>query len=126
MKKGSHLLHKLLELRNQMKLYHWQTEQHSRHIAADKFLDKAEDIIDSIIEAYQGKYKTIDLDKNNKEIKLHNIKDKDIEKYLKTVRDFLVKEYEEYIDKDEDTDLLNLRDELIANINITLYLFSQK
>lgn len=126
MKKPSHLLNKLLEIRNQMKLYHWQTEQHGRHIAADKFLDKAEDIIDSIIEAYQGKYKTIELDSDNKEIKLHNIKDKDIEKYLKTVRDFLVKDYEEYIDKDEDTDLLNLRDELIAGINITLYLFRQK
>ena len=45
---------------------------------------------------------------------------------MKTVRDFLVKDYGEYVDESSDTDLLNLRDELLANLNITLYLFHQK
>jgi hypothetical protein len=125
MKPASELLNRLLQLRNQMKLYHWQTKMHSRHKSADKFLTKAEEITDQIIEAYQGKYKTIELNNKNKDIKLDNIKDEDIEKFLLTMRDFLVKDYHLYIDN-SNTDLLNLRDELIANINITLYLFHQK
>ncbi len=126
MTKQSKLVNKLLELRNQIKLYHWQTKMHSRHVSADKFLIKAEKIIDHIIETYQGKYGTIMLNKNNKDIKLNNIKDEDIEKYLKTIKDYLIKDYPNIINKNVNTDLLNLRDELLSNINITLYLFHQK
>lgn len=125
MKSGSELLNKLLELRNQMKVYHWQTKMYSRHKASDKFLEKANTLIDNIIEGYQGKYKTIYLNSNNKSIKLDNIKDDDIEKYLITIRKFFVEDFDKYINKNTNTDLLNLRDELIANINITLYLFKQ-
>jgi hypothetical protein len=99
---------------------------HSRHVSADKFLDKAEEIIDNIIETYQGKYDTIYLNNNNKNIKLHNIEDDDIEEYLVTIRNFLVETYPKYINKNVNTDLLNLRDELLQNINKTLYLFHQK
>lgn len=125
-KNNAKLVNQLLQLRNQIKLYHWQTDMHSRHVSADKFLDKAEKIIDNIVESYQGKYGIIYLNGNNKNIKLDNIKDKDIKKYLLTVRDFLIKIYPQFINKNTNTDLLNLRDELIAEINITLYLFNQK
>ena len=124
MKDTATLLNKLLELRNQMKLYHWQTESHGHHIASDKFLKKAQNIIDKIVEVYHGKYKIIEL--NDKNIKLQNLKEKDIIKYLITVRDFLVNDYHNYVNKNSNTDLLNLRDELIAEINITIYLFRQK
>jgi len=109
-----------------MKVYHWQTKMHSRHVSADKFLEKAEEIIDQIIEAYQGKYGTISLNNKNKDVKLDNISNGDIEKYLITVREFLVKDYDRLINKNTNTDLLNLRDELLSSINITLYLFRQK
>ncbi len=42
MVKASTLVNKLLELCNQMKLYHWQTKIHSRHVSADKFLTKSQ------------------------------------------------------------------------------------
>ncbi len=122
--KGSELVNELLTLRNQMKLYHWQTKMHSRHVSADKFLTKAEKIIDNIIEAYQGKYGTVML--KNKDIKLDNIKDDEIEKYLLTVRKFLVEDYQNLINKNTNMDLLNLRDELLSTLNVTLYLFHQK
>lgn len=119
----SKLLNKLLEIRNQMKLYHWQTESYARHKAADKFLGKAEDLIDRIIESYQGKYGTINVKNNTNKIELVNIKDDDIVKYLKLVKEFLIKDYPKFITENENTDLLNLRDEFLENINRTLYLF---
>ena len=124
--KGSKLLNKLMEIKNQMKLYHWQTKLYSRHLAADKFLSKAEDIIDNIIESYQGKYGHINLNANNKSIKLDNIRDEDIKKYLLTVREYLVKDYAGMLNKNVNTDLLNMRDELLGALNTTLYLFDQK
>jgi DNA-binding ferritin-like protein len=125
-KKGSELLNQLLILRNQMKLYHWQTDLYSRHKASDKFLKKADNLIDEIIEAYQGKYGLIKLDNKNKNIKLDNINDKDIIKFLLILRDFLQSNFKNFINQNKNTDLLNLRDELISIINITLYLFNQK
>ena|SRR3989304_1490117 len=123
---GSKLINKLLELQNQMKLYHWQTKLYSRHLASDKFLNKAQNIIDNIIESYQGKYGVINMNENNKDIKLHNIKNDDIIDYLEIFREFLIKDYQKLINKNTNTDLLNLRDELLSNLDITIYLFHQK
>lgn len=122
---SSKLIYILLQLRNQMKLYHWQTESYARHKASDKFLKKVTDIIDRLVEAYQGKYGTIYLNNKNKEVKLDNISNKDIVKYLETVRKYM-KEDASILLANDDTDMYNLRDEIIENINITLYLFRQK
>lgn len=124
--KSSNLLNKLLEIRNQMKLYHWQTNSYARHKAADKFLEKTEIIIDKIIESYQGKYNTIRVNKNTNKIKIDNINNKDIENFLIKFKNFLMDDYSKFINLNKNTNLINLRDELIENINITLYLFKLK
>ena len=125
-KKGSKMLNKLLEIKTQLKVYHWQTKLYSRHLAADKFLTKAEDIIDNIIEVYQGKYGVIDLNNKNKNVKIDNISNADITKYLMAIKKYLEEDYVKILNKNVNTDLLNLRDELLASINTTIYLFNQK
>jgi len=125
-KKGSKMLNKLLEIKTQLKVYHWQTKLYSRHLAADKFLSKAEDIIDNIIEVYQGKYGVIDLNNKNKNVKIDNISNADIIKYLMAIKKYLEEDYVNILNKNVNTDLLNLRDELLASINTTIYLFNQK
>ena len=125
-KKGSKMLNKLLEIKTQLKVYHWQTKLYSRHLAADKFLTKAEDIIDNIIEVYQGKYGVIDLNNKNKNVKIDNISNADITKYLMAIKKYLEEDYVKILNKNINTDLLNLRDELLASINTTIYLFNQK
>ena len=49
-------IHFFLQLRNQIKLYHWQTRVYARHIATDQILEKLEKNIDSFVEIYIGKY----------------------------------------------------------------------
>jgi hypothetical protein len=49
-------IHFFLQLRNQIKLYHWQTRVYSRHIATDKILENLDTAIDSYVEVYIGKY----------------------------------------------------------------------
>ena len=45
---------RLLQVRNQMKIYHWQTTSYARHKATDSFLQKFEPLVDRLVEAIQG------------------------------------------------------------------------
>lgn len=121
---SSELLLNLLQLKNQMKLYHWQTSLHSRHIASNKFLEKYSEVLDKLIEAYQGRYGTIKL-KNNNSIKISNIPDDKIIDFLKKMRDYLTDVAPKLFNKNKNGDLFSIRDEILETIDITIYLFNQ-
>lgn len=40
----------------QTQVYHWQSQSYSEHIALNEFYDGLPDMIDGIVESYQGKY----------------------------------------------------------------------
>jgi hypothetical protein len=107
-----------------MKLYHWQTSLHSRHIASNKFLEKYSEVLDKLIEAYQGRYGTIKL-KNNNSIKISNIPDDKIIDFLKKMRDYLTDVAPKLFNKNKNGDLFSIRDEILETIDITIYLFNQ-
>lgn len=124
--KAARILNNLLTLQNQMKLYHWQTKHYSRHKAADKFFKKSLDLTDKIIENFQGRYDhRIHLNKTSNSIRLENLDDDGIIQFLKMNRSFLEDEFPKFLSQ-SNTDILNLRDELLSLINITLYLFTLK
>lgn len=52
---------KFLQLQNQIKILHWQTTSRAEHIAFGEFYEKADKIIDEIVEQIQGKYGRITL-----------------------------------------------------------------
>jgi hypothetical protein len=122
-KLSSELLLNLLQLKNQMKLYHWQTKKHSRHVGSHIFLQKYDDVLDSLIEAYQGKYNTIKL---NKDMKILNIPDNKIIEFLKKAREYLNNIAPKLFNKENNGDLFNLKDEILEIIDKTIYLFKQK
>ena len=66
-------IHFFLHLRNQLKLYHWQTHVYARHIATDKVLEKLDNSIDSFVEVYSGKYGRSKVADKNAIITLHNL-----------------------------------------------------
>ena len=47
---------KSLQVQAQMRLLHWQTTAYAEHIAFGGFYDAADDLIDKLVEAIQGKY----------------------------------------------------------------------
>jgi hypothetical protein len=122
---SSELLINLLQLRDQMKLYHWQTNLHSRHIASDKFLEKYSDVMDNLVEAYQGRYGIIYL-KNKNSVKITDIPDDKIVDFLTQMRTYLTDIAPTLFDKNKNGDLFNIRDEILSNIDVTIYLFNQK
>lgn len=124
--KKSEVLIKLLTLQTQIKLYHWQTESYARHKATDDFTTEIMELVDKFVEVYQGKYGRIKIDRNNCCINLDNITDQKITAFVKTMRKFLHDDLDKFLDSKNDTDLLNIRDEMLSDINQLLYLFTLK
>lgn len=113
----------MLTLRNQIKIYHWQTIKYPRHKATDDLVDKLDDNIDKFVEVYMGKYGRMDFKGKTACIKIHNFHDRDAPNYLKSAVKWLSTSLPKHL-KNTDTDLLNIRDEILAHLNQSLYLFT--
>lgn len=110
-----------LTFQNQLKLYHWQTYVYARHKASDRLYKSISEKIDRFIEVLQGsKEERVGV---NEGIPLNNLSDAGMVQMMKTFRDWLVSDLPNLLET-EDTDLLNIRDEMLADINQGLYLFS--
>ncbi len=113
-------IHYFLQLRDQLKLYHWQTRVYARHIATDNILQSLEKSIDSYVEIYIGKYGRPKMNGKNASITLHNLSEAGASRMLIAAVKYLQK-----INL-PDTDLMSIRDDMIGDINQLLYLFTLK
>jgi len=111
-------------MQEQLRVYHWQTTSYSRHTAFGEAYSDLTDLIDSFMEIYMGKYGRVAIEDGEK-IDLYNLGELGLNDYLTTVTDFLV-QFSETLDQNKDTDLLNLRDEMLAVINKLKYLLTLK
>ena len=118
-------IHFFLHLRDQIKLYHWQTRVYSRHIATDNVLEKLEKSIDSYVEIYIGKYGRPKVSGKNASITLHNLTEAGATRLVNAAVKYLQGPLTKTL-KPIDTDLMNVRDEIIADLNQLLYLFTLK
>ena len=119
----SDLLNKLLSFRQQIQLYHWSTRSYSRHIASGTLYTNLSTLIDKFIEILQGRVDRISYKKIV--LRLKSVNDKKINDVLVDFRDYLqVKLEEELSALTSVSELLNLRDEMLGEVNQTLYLFS--
>lgn len=112
------------ELSNNTKLYHWMTTSFARHKASDKLFESIIDLSDKFMETYMGRYGRPSII-NDKTAKL-NVKtytDKSIIEYYNSCKAILETSFVKQL-KPTDTDLLNIRDELLGSINQVLYLFT--
>jgi hypothetical protein len=118
-------IHFFLNLRDQIKLYHWQTRVYSRHIATDKILESLEKSIDSYVEVYIGKYGRSKISGKNASIVLHNLTDAGAARLVSAAIKYLQGPLTKTL-KPNDTDLMNIRDEMVSDLNQLLYLFTLK
>lgn len=118
-----------LEILMMVKLYHWKTRSYAQHKATDDFYSSLNNHMDTFIEVLMGKTnKRIDLTKH-KTVKLIDItqsvtNNTFIEK-LESFKVYLVGlEQTAFIKSMPCSDLLNIRDEILSDINKLLYLLS--
>ena len=114
-----------LSIRDNVKIYHWQTKSYSRHKASDKLSNVLGDLMDKFLEVMQGsRNKRIQIG-TELPIIIKNQTDTSIVTILKQFRDWLIKNdgLPSFLTK-TDTELLNIRDEILGVVNQTLYLFT--
>ena len=119
---------KFLEMLNTIKLYHWKTYSYATHKATDELYDRLSENMDKFIEVLLGKAQNrIDL------FDVKSIRQRD----MKTPYDFkrVINEYKAYLDDLRlnpvmnlipSTDLFNIRDEILGDLNQFLYLYTFK
>lgn len=122
---SAEILQVLMLLRNQIKVYHWQTFSFGRHKATDDLVSSLDDHIDKFTEVYMGKYGRPKFTSKTGSFKLFDSGDKKAHVLLEEGVRWLTKSLPKHLKK-EDTDLLNIRDEIVGDLNQVLYLFTLK
>lgn len=117
---GGDIVTSLLTIRNQVKLYHWQTGSFARHKATDDLTAALDLNIDSFVESYMGRYGRPTVSGS---IKLHNFSESAARSFVAQQTTYLTKVLPKKL-KSTDTDLLNLRDTILADLTKVLYLFT--
>jgi len=117
-----------LEMLLMIKLYHWKTTSYATHKATDDLYSKLNENIDSFIEILLGKSgKRTDLtDKKN--IRLVDLSSQEsLKREVDEFKGYLVGLNDDKTMKlMSNTDLYNIRDEILGNMNQFLYLLTFK
>lgn len=119
------LMSTFLGIQSQFKVFHWQTQSYAKHIAYGGIYDTLSDLSDEFMETYMGKYGRVALEGEADSILLGNIGEVNIEEFLETIVEFLLS-LNHKLDSNKDSDLLNLRDEMLGAINKLRYLLTLK
>lgn len=117
---GGDIVCTMLTIRNQIKLYHWQTKSFADHKATDDLTAALDTAIDTFVEVYMGKYGR---PKVSKAIKLHNFSSNMARQFVEKQTLYLLNILPRKLKK-TDSDLLNIRDEILAELNKIRYLFT--
>jgi len=122
--KKEFITHTFLEMLDTIKLYHWKTNSYAHHKSTDELHERLQHKTDNFIEIMLGKSKTR-INNIDKHIKLYNLNNKDFNNKLYKYRTLLI-EMDNYLDHKKDTDLMNIRDEMVGEINHYLYISTFK
>lgn len=111
-----------LGLQSQLRICHWQTKGLGRHQAFGGLYEALDPLIDTFLESAMGKYGRFVLDNETKNIELNNLSEIDTKSLIIKIREILAG-MSESLDP-SDTDLLNIRDEMLAEVNKFAYLLT--
>jgi hypothetical protein len=115
---------KLIQIQTQFKFLHWQTFGDAKHKAYGEIYDLLGDNIDTFVEVMMGKQGRVEFDPEFS-IMFQDIKNLSVQNFLDSITEFLVGMTEQ-LDKRYDTDLLNIRDEMLGDINQLKYRLTLK
>ena len=113
----------MIGLEQELRILHWQTNSSAQHKAFGETYSALGDLIDSFMESFMGRYGRIEL--RDESIQLFNMANLDLKDFLDGACDFLCS-LSEVLNPEKDTDLLNIRDEMLAEITKLKYLLTLK
>ena len=117
---------KFLELLLMIKLFHWKTTSHSIHKATDELYSKLNEHIDKFSEILLGKTGVRTNLLNKHKISLIDLSNKDqLIKKVNFYKSYMINlSANTFIRSMSNTDLLNIRDEILGDLNQFLYLLT--
>jgi Family of unknown function (DUF5856) len=123
----SNIVCTFLEMLNMVKLYHWKTYSFSTHKATDELYGDMNTNVDAFVEVLLGKAGTPRVNLvHTKSLPLYDFSS--VGPFKQRIAEF--KLYLEHMSKSptlmNDSDLLNIRDELLGNLNKFTYLLTLK
>jgi DNA-binding ferritin-like protein len=115
---------RFLSLLNIVKIYHWKTHSYPTHKATDELYDKLNENIDKFIEVLLGKF---DNRINLTKVKSIPIKDftslEQMKREIVNYKGYLIGlDYNKTMRSMSNSDLYNIRDEILGDLNQFLYL----
>ena len=117
------IVENFIEMLNNVKLYHWNTHSFSQHKATDELHERLSEHVDKFVEILLGK-KESRIKQTNAKIHLINCHNtKSFKDRVYQYREYLIR-MDNCFDPKRDTDLLNVRDEILGDINQLLYLLT--
>lgn len=116
-------IHFFFSLREQVKLYHWQTHLFARHKATDEVIKALDDNMDLFVEVYMGKYGRPSITRTTNTVQVKNMSEKSAVKFVKDCIAHITGPFTKSI-KGTDTDLLSIKDDILGELNKLLYLFT--
>jgi DNA-binding ferritin-like protein len=118
------LVNLLLNLLIIIKVYHWKTKSYAEHKATDELYSSLNENIDKFVEVLLGKNSSRLNMKGKNIIITDPSTTEELKKIIYGYRDLLEKKMENYIPIDGNSDLYNIRDEILSDLNQFLYLLT--
>lgn len=106
----------LFNSRTQAHVYHLQTSSFAKHKALNEYYDDIIELVDGLVESYQGKYGILSGYESKKIYDLSN--EDDIVAYFEKLAKYVVAKRKEL---PQDTNLQNIYDEIQTLVDSTLY-----
>ncbi len=113
----------VVQLQTQIKFFHWQTKIYAKHNALGELYNTITGNIDEFAEIAMGKYGRIVVD--GLSYTFINVSDENVISVIDGGIDICT-QITNALDAKVDTDLLNLRDELLGSLNKTKYRLTLK
>ena len=112
----------LLTAQNQMKLFHWQTVSFAQHQAFGGIYDNLSDLIDEFVEVCMGKHGRPEFE-SEFNLVMYDSNSINVDEYITTVIEFLLS-FDNVYNEKIDSDLLDIRDEMLAQFSELKYLLT--
>ena len=125
LKNKSEIVQLFLEILTSIRLYHWKTRSYAQHKATDQLYEDLDGKVDEFVEVMQGKMMHPDrVEWMNEQIKAETPDTK--KDMVNKMLDFNKKmqNLDNLFTTQKDSDLLSVRDDIVALVNRFLYLFS--
>lgn len=115
-------IQKILNFQNELRLHHWGTDSYAAHKAIGKAYEALDGLLDTFAETYIGVYGKKEI-KEITELSLNGPFKVRINTVLDSFEDYLKNEIPKEITEDQ-TALLNIRDEMLGLVQQTKYLLT--